>query len=701
MSYDERERIRKAEYAVRRRDAHANIGPPPKIKAKYKRLREACRTNLEKWHKEVFPGSTGLKPFGKVQKDSIKISADVIQEGGKVQKLEPRGYGKTTRTIQEALWALLYDYRRYVVIVASAKDKADELIEGIKLELETNEILFAMFPEVIFPIRELGGKAIKAKTQHIDGTPTSITWKKSKIVLPTVADSIVGGSVIEVRPIKNARGVQHRTTKVLDNGKKQTTTIRPDLYLLDDIQTDEVAANPNLVVKWLRYIRKGILRGGNLSESIAVIHMATVIEPDDVPEQLAKDDEWLTIRYKMLESPPTNLEWWFKDYAKILRNYRTVPDDAIATKKNKDEALRKATRFYRKHRKKADAGARVSWKWSYPWRDKRKLTISAIQNAMNIWIANEEVFFCECQNAPIKVEMQSTELSKATKKELVSSILKGVDRGIIPIDMPRIVAYVDTHQSIFYWVIVAKNLDTNRKHVVDYFAWPEQRTARFTVEKPTGKTISQLFSGSKKAQVKKAVTRVIDLLVEMRFKDKAGMARTIDEIRIDANWGIMSTSIKEAISNHQNTAMVKACHGIGIPASKAEMNSWKSKSGETKGDGFIDKKEDGVNTKLIDTNQWKSETHISITTDNEENGSLTIFNESPEFHDHFFDHILCEAVERVFKQRDCEEWTCPKNGQNHWFDCLVGAIVDDSKVQETKPSGSRISLDSIKGYWGR
>ena len=68
-------------------------------------------------------------PFGSVQLDSIAHEERVIREGGRpIMKLEPRGYGKSTRSLLAAVWAILNGYRRFVLICCDSVEKSQDLL---------------------------------------------------------------------------------------------------------------------------------------------------------------------------------------------------------------------------------------------------------------------------------------------------------------------------------------------------------------------------------------------------------------------------------------------------------------------------------------------------------------------------------------------------------------------------------------------
>src|SRR6185503_5811075 len=98
-----------AKYSRRKSVQAAEIGAPDitaEQRAEGVRLWALCKDDLEAFDTLIFPNSTGLKPLGSVQKDSIAQDQAVIEDGGRVCKAEPRGFGKTTRCCNAAMWGI-------------------------------------------------------------------------------------------------------------------------------------------------------------------------------------------------------------------------------------------------------------------------------------------------------------------------------------------------------------------------------------------------------------------------------------------------------------------------------------------------------------------------------------------------------------------------------------------------------------------
>ncbi len=87
------------------------------------------------------------------------------------------------------LWAALIGATPFVCLIAASAERAQDLLENIKIWLETNPLLQEDFPEVTYPIQCLERITNRQKGQKYKGEPTRIDWASDKIVLPTIAGS--------------------------------------------------------------------------------------------------------------------------------------------------------------------------------------------------------------------------------------------------------------------------------------------------------------------------------------------------------------------------------------------------------------------------------------------------------------------------------------------------------------------------------
>ena len=116
---------------------------------------------------------------------------------------------------------------------------ARDLLENIKIWLETNPLLAEDYPEVTYPIQCLERITNRQKGQKHRGEPTRIDWASDRIVLPTIAGSMASGVVISCSGMKGSdiRGQNY--------ARADGQVVRPQLVLVDDPQTTESAWSPS------------------------------------------------------------------------------------------------------------------------------------------------------------------------------------------------------------------------------------------------------------------------------------------------------------------------------------------------------------------------------------------------------------------------------------------------------------------------
>ena len=129
-----------------------SIGDIPKIQKP--RRRAACKKDLELFCRTYFPARFPL-PFSGMHREVLDIMYQVQTRGDCYALAMPRGSGKTTLCEALCLSSALYGFHHFIVLFGSNKSAAVNLIESLKVELESNDLLYEDFPEVCHPIRAL------------------------------------------------------------------------------------------------------------------------------------------------------------------------------------------------------------------------------------------------------------------------------------------------------------------------------------------------------------------------------------------------------------------------------------------------------------------------------------------------------------------------------------------------------------------
>lgn len=693
-----KERTRKRKFRRKQAALDAEIGPPPITKAQRKqgdRLREAIWDNLYLFDTEVFPNSSGLKPYGDIQKESIEQDFKIITEGGRIVRAEPRGYTKTTRTANHALFGVLTGRRRMVPVFSANLEKSKEQIMARwKAECLSNEQLFWMFPDLIWPLRALENKSQRCQSQVYNGRPTYTKWKADRIVFPHIPGITGSGAILIALPLKSCRGATH----TMPDG----TILRPDLLIFDDVQKDEDAANPKTVTKLRSLIKHSAMMLGGHSKTMSAIMNATVRDLDDLTEQFLADQSWRRVRYKMLVKPALReKELWLGKYAEIRRNFdQDRPDDQLRAKL---EALE----FYKAHRAEMDEGAEASWEWGYAWDDEVPTEISAVQHAYNILIDDgEEVFASECQNEPIRDTGGLTIL----KPSQIKAKFQPYRRNVVPPEVTKVVSFIDPHPQILYWQVWAWE-PRFTGYCIDYGTFPNQRRRSFSHDA----TPIRLDLFFKNMDDNARITAALEALIEGNEElDLPGLMRRewvktdgqplkVARCGIDAN-GTEADAIKKYIRQSDFASLLTPTFGRGIGASSVPMSQWDQSRKSNDGPEWVKTKghvgdPPGI---TFDTNFWKTSFYRALALERGSQGAIYLFKvDNPEEHDMIAAHWYSEIPREVWCGSRCV-YEFPKTpiGDNHKFDVAVGARVMASKegitsARRPPPKKKRLTLEEM------
>lgn len=648
---------KKATEAARNRAKAAKgkeIGALPPIADPKRRAKALAsfRTFLLTYATHVF----GLK-FSQAHEDAIERFEDILNNGGQAALAMPRGFGKTSLMQWAILYAVMSGIRKYVVYVGAISDEAVDRLDEIKAELEVNELLAADFPEVCLPIRALEGIPQRANGQTLDGKRTHISWGgKRKIVLPTVEGSLCAGAVIAVRGITGAmRGMKHTTA----DGR----SIRPDLVVGDDPQTDASAVNAAQVAKRMKIINGTMLQlaGGNVR--IAAFVLVTVIAQDDLADQLLdreRNPQWRGQRTQALRSLPTNDTIW-NQYAEAYADGLRAEDGGEA-----------ANAFYKKHRKALEAGADVVW----PERIKPG-DVSALQSIMHIKIETPEVFWAEMQQQPLALQDATDE--QITKAELVLRIAQP-GREIVPQHAPRLIAMIDPNSKVMWWGVCAFGNGFSG-HLVTAGTWPDQGLSYFSNQDIRRTMAKARPKVGLQARVMYALEQLTTELLGRKFVDQAGTEHSIERCLIDANWGMITKTVYHFARSSPFAGIITPSHGKYFGPTDKTIEQWQRQDGDRVGHHWRERfsREHAKRFVLFDANRWKSLVSDRIRTAKGDAGAFTVYEAKESHHRMLFDHMTSETpVEEVKKSQRLTVYKETPGRDNDLWDVIVGCHVGAS-----------------------
>lgn len=651
----DRERDRQADQSRAGRD----IAPDwPGMKPEDEITRARLSRSLKAFCLETMPDKFAMDFSDDHEKAIVKMERAIL-EGEQFALAMPRGSGKTTLIVACVIWAILNGHKRYVSLIGADKKAASKLLSAVKVQLETNNHLLRLYPDAVYPVRCLERVANRCKGQHWAGASTYIAWTSEQIILATIPGAACSGAIIEVAGILGrVRGQQHDTP----SGE----TLRPDCFVVDDPQTNKSARSRTGVEQRLEIIT-GVCPGlAGPGQEISGFCLCTVVEIDDVADQLLDQDkweEWQGERFKLVYEWPTNVELW--------EEYANLRAEGLA----KGLGLKLATEFYRKNRVAMDAGNGPDGKAVVAWESRHtKKELSAIQHAWNLRLKLKDSFWKEYQNEPIADDAAEDLLTV----DQIQAKTNGYKRNVLPRDANLVTCYVDVQDTLLYWLVLGVRKNDFSAWVLNYGTWPKQASLYFSLS-GAAKTLKTVYpKAGREGRVRAGLLELTAWLAGERwFMPDNSTSLALSRVLIDAAWGYSTRVVQSVALEAPHKALLLPSFGIGIHADDAPMDRWKPKPGEIRGLNWRVKPSEGGGVHAtIDVNYWKNFVHARFGVATGDPGSLSLF--APEqltTHRMLAEH--CRAEERsesATKERVLQVWKLPESKpDNHFFDCLVGA----------------------------
>ena len=619
-------------------------------------LRDEFKLDLEAFFRKGFPDLFS-DPFGSVQKDSIKREQKKLMEGGRnLNKLEPRGYGKSTRGLLARVWAVLCGYKNLCIVTSSSSTKATQLMRMVTNAVCHNQVLLGCWPE-LWAFHALQGNPQKPLYQTYQEEKTDVRLRSSELQFADLGEGFVSSrATIFVVPFQKARGINLE-------GR------RPDDFLADDVQSTKDALSPAAVNRLMLFLKSDIAFLGSRKKPISITHNGTVIRPDDFADKLSKEKSFQTIRYKMVEQFPTTEEakkLW-KEYQEIRQTFdKEIEDDDL-------RARRDALKFYENNQKAMDADSVVTWEHAYS-REKEDYEVSTIQAAHN-FIADwgEDAFESECQNNPKEPGFDSDELTK----DWVKSKQHGQAVGVVPQESEYLVCDIDVQGDVLFYTEAAGNSKFDG-FVTKYGTFPEQKRKHFTKSALVHKLSDKYKGADEDSRIYQGVKEFLEIQLAKTFKrDGDGAAVQFDILAVDVKWN--EKIIRRAIRD-VGDPRVLAYNGHGIGPNRAPMASWKEADGEKKGVHWhLRSAKQGVRNFVSDVNFWKTfvKKHFLLSIGQE--SSLSLFKVDDESqHDLYASHIKAESGKVLMDEstgRRVEVWNALPGQDNDWLDTTVGCMA--------------------------
>lgn len=254
-----------------------------------------------------------------------------------------RGNGKTCYVESASCYAMATGKRRFPVVVSANARAACSILNDIFRMFQEPDTAFSQdYPDLCLPIQIANGSYRRKQTYR--GLPTEIGKTANQFQLARLQQE--DGTLPSTGCIMATRGI---TSGI--RGLKYHT-LRPDLVLLDDLQTSSDADNPVMVDKILNIIKKDVFNLAGKGK-LAVLQTATPIAPEDLAERIANDTSWKTTIWPAIIK-------WPKDIVEngdkgLWGQYFRMFDAENVDDQSHDKSLQ----FYIDHREQMDEGHEV------------------------------------------------------------------------------------------------------------------------------------------------------------------------------------------------------------------------------------------------------------------------------------------------------------------------------------------------------
>lgn len=655
-------------------------------------LRRACDESLELFLKTCFPDKFNL-PFSTDHREIIQDIQRVIHTGGNEAYACERGFGKTQVSLGAATWGTLSGKIEFAMIIGANAEMATVQREGLKRRLETSDELFALYPEICYPMRCLAGSTKQTATYR-----GKLLRMRSRpdLVLPCIPDAPGSEAVI------SCTGIDSGSIRGRHYDRTDGRTVRPQLVMLDDPQDDESAKQEATVKSRSLKIRKAVTGLKGPGQKLAILMPCTCIVKNDLAYEFTDRTirpEWGGRRVKALKEMPDDLDAEFP----LWHQYDELRREDLAAG---DKTRARATQFYVDNHFAMNQGAKVTW----PERVEMGC-IDALQSLMDKFLDDPISFSAEQQQDPQGDDDLSTYLD--TKQ--IATRFNGLRQNQFPPGVLRVTTGIDVQEHLLYFVQIAWS-DRLTGYLVNWGTFPRQPTLDFHHLKPPRK-IAQWIATQYPGQ---AFTweEKIALAIRALYKQLPRPPKPVDDktpaiefgtTLIDWKWHKVRELIGEIAHDDEFAGVMIPAGGLSVGGNDIPVNErrFPKTSGSYRPSPdvhwYFNKRGKDPRNVVFDANFYRSQFQKGLAIEPGGPGSIT-YNAT------FADNVLASHLgaktcrKSVDTKREAEIWTPKPNvDQDHWLDCSVmarvGVEVDGFRIgrtgQTTKKVKKKVTQDDI------
>lgn len=258
----------------------------------------------------------------------------------------PRGHAKTAYLSNIFLChQVVYRHRKYIVEISETTDVAGDFITWTRYQLKFNQKLREDFGELLDP---------RPSKNEVDNKYEFITTSGTKVEAKGLGTQM--------------RGLRHGNT-------------RPDLFILDDLESKDSTNTPELIEKSKAWFREEMLPA--LSKDGICIYLGTILCFDSLLDYVIRErKDFKSKKFAAVKSWAKRQDLWQK-WREIYRQ-------------DTEDATEQARKFYEEHEAEMLEGAEILWPGYFTYYD---FMVKLEENGT-------KAFYQEYQNEPTDEERQ-------------------------------------------------------------------------------------------------------------------------------------------------------------------------------------------------------------------------------------------------------------------------------------------------------
>src|SRR5690625_2016822 len=205
---------------------------------------------------------------------------------------------------------IVFRHKRYIVLFSETTDTAGDFITWGRYQLKLNEKLRKDFCELLH---------VQASRNELDNKHEFITSSNIKVEAKGLGTQV--------------RGLRHGST-------------RPDLFILDDIESDESTSTPEQIAKAKAWLNDSMLPA--LAKGGVVVYLGTILCYGSLLHYVIEERrDFDSRRFAAVESFAKRSDLW--DEWRTIRN------------KDEEDSADKALAFYEENKNAMDEGSSILW----------------------------------------------------------------------------------------------------------------------------------------------------------------------------------------------------------------------------------------------------------------------------------------------------------------------------------------------------